>query len=43
MLTRVASERPDWTTDVYEIPQAEIDATIAQVIRVNLPDTKPQP
>lgn len=43
MLTRVASERPDWTTDVYEIPQVEIDATIAQVIRVNLPDTKPQP
>ena len=43
MLTRAAAERPSWTTDVYQVPQAEIDTTIAQVIRMNRADIKPQP
>ncbi|RLA09560.1 MAG: hypothetical protein DRQ54_02360 [Gammaproteobacteria bacterium] len=42
MLTRAVAERPSWATDVYLIPQAEIDTTIRQVIQMNLPPTDPQ-
>jgi hypothetical protein len=43
ILTRAVAEGPSWKTDVYEIPQAEIDATVANVIEMNLPERPAQP
>ena len=43
MLTSVATQRESWSTQVFEVPQAEFDAEIAEVIRANLPPSALKP